>query len=55
MALNDTLRYCPVRATEPAGRLAAILDMLHELHHPAAGYCRLGELGPINLSMTLMR
>ncbi|EMP7583953.1 lysozyme [Pseudomonas aeruginosa] len=30
-ALNATLRYCPVLATEPEGRLAAILDFTFNL------------------------
>jgi lysozyme len=30
-ALNATLRYCPVLATEPAGRLAAIVDFTFNL------------------------
>lgn len=30
-ALNATLRYCPVLATEPAGRLAAIVDFSFNL------------------------
>lgn len=31
MALAATLRYCPVLATEPAGRLAAIVDFTFNL------------------------
>lgn len=30
-ALNATLRYCPVLATEPDGRLAAIVDFTFNL------------------------
>ena len=30
-ALNATLRYCPVLATEPEGRLAAIMDFTFNL------------------------
>jgi lysozyme len=30
-ALNATLRYCPVLATEPEGRLAAIVDFTFNL------------------------
>lgn len=30
-ALNATLRYCPVLATEPGGRLAAIVDFTFNL------------------------
>ncbi|MCK4145039.1 lysozyme [Ralstonia pseudosolanacearum] len=30
-ALNATLRYCPVLATEPVGRLAAIVDFTFNL------------------------
>ncbi|SFB02545.1 lysozyme [Collimonas sp. OK607] len=30
-ALNSTLRYCPVLATEPEGRLAAIVDFTFNL------------------------
>jgi lysozyme len=30
-ALNATLRYCPVLATEPEGRLAAIVDLTFNL------------------------
>jgi lysozyme len=29
--LNATLRYCPVLATEPDGRLAAIVDLTFNL------------------------
>lgn len=31
VALNATLRYCPVLATEPEGRLAAIVDFTFNL------------------------
>nr|WP_285846518.1 lysozyme [Cupriavidus pauculus] len=31
IALNATLRYCPVLATEPEGRLAAIVDFTFNL------------------------
>ena len=46
-ALRATLRYCPVLATEPEGRLAAIVDFTFNL---GAGGCRRQRFGAGSIS-----